>query len=168
MAEPTPAEAPCVLALDLGSRRIGLAVSDRERRIAFPAGVLERRGGARDLEALRALVAEREVGRVVVGLPIHMNGRRGPEAEAATAFARKLADATGLPVDTLDERWTTREAERALREMGRPKAKQRGAVDTVAATILLRTYLARLEGEAARAARPGGGPAGEPEPGRPA
>jgi putative Holliday junction resolvase len=148
-----PDEAPCVLALDLGTKRIGLAVSDRERRIAFPAGVLERRGGRKDLEALRALIAEREVGRVVVGLPVHMSGRRGPEAEAAVAFARSLADATGLPVETLDERWTTVEAERALRAMGRPKAKQKGLVDTVAASILLRTWLERAAGQAAAAAR---------------
>lgn len=134
-----------VLGIDLGSKRIGLAVSDEVGSIAFPAGVLERRGRTRDLTALRTLAQERGVGRVVVGLPIHMNGRHGPEAEAARAFAEDLARETGLPVDTLDERWTSVEAERTLREMGRRPSRQRGDVDAVAATLLLRTYLERLQ-----------------------
>ncbi len=133
-----------VLGLDLGRRRIGLALSDPKGVIALPAGALRRRDLASDLESLRALAVEREVERIVVGLPIHMNGRLGAEAEAAQAFARALAEATGLPVDTLDERWTTLEAERALRATGRKARRRREVVDSVAAAILLRTYLARL------------------------
>jgi len=85
------------------------------------------------------------VERIVVGLPIHMDGRRGPQAQAAQAFADRLARELGLPVDTLDERWTTREAERALRATGRKGKKQRAVVDSVAAALLLRTYLEREE-----------------------
>jgi putative Holliday junction resolvase len=135
----------CVLGLDYGSRRIGLAVSDPEGLFAFPAGALERTGLERDLAALTALIAERGVTRVVVGLPLHLSGRSGPEAEAASAFARALAQAAGLQVDLLDERWTTREAERALRDApGKGSRKRgRGSVDSVAATLLLRTYLER-------------------------
>jgi putative Holliday junction resolvase len=133
-----------VLGIDLGSRRIGLAISDPEERVALPAGTLASRGRAADLAALRALVAERGVRQVVVGLPLHMNGRAGPEAEAARAFAAALARETGLPVETLDERWTTVEAERTLRETGRRGRKRtRGAADTLAATLLLRTFLER-------------------------
>ncbi len=159
-----------VLGVDFGTKRIGLAVSDPDRAFAFPAGILERRGTRRDLDALAAFVVEREIGRIVVGLPLHMDGRRGPEAEAAQAFARQLGEVTGLPVDLLDERWTTVEAERALREArggrrSRAKAggergdavraarrsraksgRRRGGkewVDSAAATILLRTYLAQ-------------------------
>jgi putative Holliday junction resolvase len=139
-----------VLGLDLGRRRIGLALSDPKGVLAFPAGALERRNLASDLEALRSLAAERGVERIVVGLPIHMNGRVGAEAEAALSFARALAGATGLPVDTLDERWTTVEAERALRATGDRSRRRRGVVDSVAAAILLRTYLARLANEAER------------------
>jgi putative Holliday junction resolvase len=166
------------LGVDFGARRIGLAVSDPEAAIAFPAGVLERRGLRRDLEALRALVVERGIERIVVGLPLHMNGSRGPEAEAAEQFAGQLAEATGLPVDLFDERWTTLEAERALRESGTPRRREkarsepqasgdrpgrarpasrgrakshsekrarrrREVVDSVAAALLLRTYLER-------------------------
>jgi putative Holliday junction resolvase len=137
-----------VLGLDLGRRRIGLALSDPKGAIALPAGALQRRDLASDLESLRALVVEREVERIVVGLPIHMNGSRGAEAQAAQSFARALAEATGLPVDTLDERWTTVEAQRALRAAGVKARRQREIVDSVAATILLRTYLARLANRA--------------------
>lgn len=133
-----------VLGIDLGSKRIGLAVSDSEARLAFPAGVLESRGRKRDLAALREMIRERQIVRAVVGVPLHMNGRRGPEAENAIRFAGDLAHTAGIPVDTLDERWTSVEAERILRqsETGSRAIKQRrGAVDEVAAAILLRTYL---------------------------
>ena len=133
-----------VLGVDLGSKRIGLAVSDSEAQLAFPAGVLASRGRKRDLAALRDLIRERQIGRAVVGVPLHMNGRRGPEAENAIRFAADLAKTAGIPVDILDERWTSVEAERSLRESaaGSRAVKQRlGAVDEVAAAILLRTYL---------------------------
>lgn len=137
-----------VLGLDLGSRRIGLALSDVELPIAFPEGVLERKGLAKDLEALRRLAVEREVARIVVGLPIHMSGRRGPEAEAAERFAAALAEATGLPVDLQDERWTTQEAHRALAASGHGARDRRGRVDAVAASLLLRAWLERHRGGA--------------------
>jgi putative Holliday junction resolvase len=136
-----------VLAIDYGERRLGLAVSDEAGALAFPAGALERRGERRDLEALRELAAERGVERFVIGLPLHMDGRAGPEARAAQAFGAALARASGLPVDTYDERWTTREAERSLREqgfVGRRGRRVREHVDSVAATLILRAYLARL------------------------
>ena len=134
------------LGVDFGTRRIGLAVSDASGSIAFPAGTLERRGLRRDLESLCALVKEREVERIVVGLPLHMDGRRGPEAEAAEKFAGQLAQATGLPVEMFDERWTTREAERALAETGRRGKKRRQVVDSVAASLLLRAWLEQRGG----------------------
>jgi putative Holliday junction resolvase len=111
--------------------------------IASPAGTLERRGRRQDLEALCAWIERHGVEQVVVGLPIHMNGRQGPEAQAAREFARALEARAGVTVETLDERWTTREAERALRETGAGRARRRKAVDAVAAAIILRTWLAR-------------------------
>ena len=134
-----------ILGVDYGTHRIGLAVSDSEGRIAFPEGTLQRRGERRDLETLCALVKERDVSGIVVGLPLHMDGRRGPEAEAAEKFAAGLGEATGVPVEMLDERWTTVEAERALRETGRKGRKRREVIDSVAATLLLRTFLERRE-----------------------
>jgi putative Holliday junction resolvase len=138
----------CILGIDLGSKRIGLAVSDREARIAFPAGVLERLGPAKDMARLRAIVAERGICEIVVGLPIHMSGRKGPEARAAGEFARKLTEATGLSVTLQDERWTTREAERTLRELGQRRRAKPGHVDALAATLILSTYLERRRREA--------------------
>jgi putative Holliday junction resolvase len=133
-----------VLGVDLGAKRIGLAVSDAEGRVAFPAGALESRGTARDVAAIAEVVRARGARCVVVGLPIHMSGRRGPEAEAALRFAAALAEKTGVPVETLDERWTSREAERSLQEMGRTSKKRgRGEVDAIAATLLLRSFLER-------------------------
>ena len=153
-----------VLGIDYGSRRIGLAVSDPDRIFAFPAGFLLRQDKERDLASLRRLAEEREVVQIVVGLPIHMNGREGPEARAARAFAEDLRQETGRSVDLLDERWTSREAERALhgeppprkrsaqraaaerssssREASRRRAEP-GDVDAAAAALILRTWLAR-------------------------
>lgn len=139
-----------VLGLDLGTRRIGVALSDPDGVVASPLTTLERCGGARDLDAVGALVREHEVGEIVVGLPLHMDGRRGPEAEAAKRFAAELRGALGVPVGTLDERWTTVEAERALRESGRKGRKRRAVVDAVAASILLRTWLAQRHARAGR------------------
>ena len=137
-----------VLGIDLGSKRIGLAISDELGAIAFPAGVLECRGRRRDIAALRTLIEDRGIARAVVGLPIHMDGRRGPEAEKALAFAQALHTSAGIPVDTLDERWTSQEAERLMQGTGKRRRRvqrQQGVIDELAASILLRTYLARLE-----------------------
>ena len=136
-----------MLGIDLGERRIGLAVSDEDGRIAFPAGSLVRKGRRTDFATLCALVAERGIGRAVVGLPVHMSGRAGPEADAAKRFAAELAAAAKIPVDLLDERWTSIAAERSLAESGRRTVERRGkgVVDEVAATLLLSTYLERLQ-----------------------
>lgn len=145
-----------VLGLDLGAKRIGLAISDPEGRIAFPAGHLDRVGPKKDLAALATLIAERGVGRAVVGLPLHLDGRAGPEAEAARAFAKSLAARAGISVELLDERWTTVAAQRSLRDSGPGTARRRGkgAVDAVAAALLLSTYLDRLHNEAEREEAP--------------
>lgn len=148
-----------VLGLDWGGRRIGTAVSDERGVIAFPLGFVQRSSPKKDLAALKDLIAEHAVERVVVGLPIHMDGRRGPEADEAVKFALELSQATGLEVETLDERWTSLEAERSLRESvtGRGRSRRRekqrrDRVDSTAAAIILRTYLARLN---ARPSDPG-------------
>ena len=133
-----------VLALDYGAKRIGLAVSDAEAEFAFPLAELERRDAARDREALCALAAARGIVQLVVGLPLHMDGRAGPEAAAARSFAEALASATGLPVELMDERWTTQEARRSLRAVQpRRRKRERARVDSAAASLLLRTFLDR-------------------------
>jgi len=139
-----------ILGLDIGSKRIGIAISDAEGSIAFPSGKIDRQGRKKDLEALRALVVERGVERVVVGLPKHLDGREGVEARAAREFAADLSRVTGLPVDTFDERLTTVEAERILRASGRRGRKQREVIDSVAASIILGTYLDKRRNEQVR------------------
>jgi putative Holliday junction resolvase len=131
------------LALDYGTRRIGLAVSDEPGTFAFPAGFLACAGRQRDLKALLALISERSIRRIVVGLPLHLDGRRGEESAAAEEFANAVAEASGLPVEMIDERWTTRAADRALSESRSGRKRRREAVDTTAATLMLRTYLER-------------------------
>jgi putative Holliday junction resolvase len=173
MQEANKKQNSTTLGLDYGSRRIGLALSDPDGVLAFPAGCLERKSPEQDLAALRELVEARGVVQIVVGLPIHMSGREGPEARAARAFAETLRRETGRSVELLDERWTSREAERALRDArplsgraaSRRRAKHgeldagrrgpgtrasrkaversRGEVDAAAATLLLRTWLER-------------------------
>ncbi|HXV36409.1 MAG TPA: Holliday junction resolvase RuvX [Myxococcota bacterium] len=132
-----------ILGVDLGEKRIGLAVSDAAATIAFPAGMVLSQGRARDIALLRELVAERGIVRIVVGLPLHLDGRPSPGSQAAQRFAAALGEATGVPVELLDERWTSRAAERSLRESARGRSRRREAVDEVAATLLLRSYLER-------------------------
>ena len=145
-----------VIGIDLGSKRIGLAISDEEAEFAFPAGIIESRGRKRDIEALRKLIAEKKIGRAVVGLPLHMDGRRGVEVEKAEAFAAALAQAGKIPVDTLDERWTSKEAERLLPHAGKTRGANRrkaGVLDEMAAAIILRTYLAQRSRDEPRSNR---------------
>ncbi len=134
-----------ILGVDLGEKRIGLAISDPEGSIAFPAGFVASHGRKRDLAALHEIVAQRDVARIVVGLPIHLDGRPSPGSEAARRFAAALGELTGLPVDLLDERWTSRAAERSLSESKGGRKRRREVVDSVAATLLLRTYLESQE-----------------------
>jgi putative Holliday junction resolvase len=139
-----------ILGIDLGQKRIGLAITDRDGQFAFPDSVLSSAGPKKDVAAIAQIVAEREIGRVVVGLPKHMDGRMGPEAEAAERFASTLEKAAGVPVETLDERWTSVEAERVLRDRGHDAKRSKQHVDAVAASIILRTYLDVLESRTRR------------------
>jgi len=136
-----------VLGIDYGERRLGLATSDETGTFAFPAGVIERTKIGRDIAALRAAVKERSIERVVIGLPLHLSGREGDSAAAAREFAARIERELGLPVEWIDERFTTVDAERALREQGiagkRGKRKRKQLVDTTAATLLLRAWLDR-------------------------
>jgi len=135
------------MGLDYGERRIGVAMSDPLGVIAQPLETIERNAKRPDawLERIAELVAEYEVEQVVVGLPLHMDGRAGPEAERARDFGKSVEARTGKPVEWLDERWTSIEAERALASTGTSRKKQRGRVDPTAAAILLRTWLERRQ-----------------------
>jgi putative Holliday junction resolvase len=141
-----------VLALDHGAARIGVAVSDPEGIVAQPLPAIRCRGagrGSSPLAAVAELVREYQVECVVVGLPLHMEGQAGEQAREARAFGDRVAQRTGVRVEFLDERWTTREAERALDELGLRGARRRERVDGAAAAILLRTFLERRRAQCA-------------------
>ncbi|MBI4881042.1 MAG: Holliday junction resolvase RuvX [Planctomycetes bacterium] len=131
-----------ILAIDYGRRRIGLAACDPLGITAQPIGAHE--GTPEEaLAAILRLCAERQVERIVVGLPLNMDGSEGEMAREVRGFAAKLAQATRLPVDFSDERLTSWEAEGRLREMGRRRKRKgdKGRVDAMAAAQILRDYL---------------------------
>jgi putative Holliday junction resolvase len=133
-----------VLGLDLGSTRIGVALSDPSATIATPFTVLARgRSRAEDHRAIARLVADEEVGIVVVGLPLSLNGDLGPAARAAAAEAEALATVLPVPVETHDERLTTVAADTALMAAGVRAEARRRVVDKVAAAVMLQSWLDR-------------------------
>lgn len=130
------------LGLDLGSKRIGVAVTDRSGTIASPLLVLQRSSHrVGDHRRIAALVQEEEADVVVVGLPLNMNGTAGPAAQAAVAEAEALATVVGVPVETYDERRTTTTAQAALREFNVRGPARRQVVDKVAAAVMLQGWL---------------------------
>ncbi|HEV8040054.1 MAG TPA: Holliday junction resolvase RuvX [Bryobacteraceae bacterium] len=130
-----------VLALDLGKRRIGLALSDELGITAQGLETLERSNIREDLARLARLASDKNVTLFLMGNPLHMSGREGRQTEYTRDFAERLHTATGLPVEFRDERLTTVEAERVLRQSGISIQKRAKAVDRLAAVILLESYL---------------------------
>ena len=130
------------LGIDLGERRIGVAVSDGEGRLATPLTVIERSGSAKgDHRQIAELVAEYEAEVVVVGLPLSLDGTAGVAARGAESEAEQLKAALDVPVLTHDERLTTVIAERALAESGLSAKARRKRVDMVAASVILQGWL---------------------------
>ncbi|HWB99315.1 MAG TPA: Holliday junction resolvase RuvX [Bryobacteraceae bacterium] len=133
-----------ILALDLGKRRIGLAISDPLRITAQGLPNLVRKNKRSDLAELRRLVEEREVGLILMGNPLNMSGKEGRQSEWVRDFAAALEETTRLPVQLWDERLTTVEASRVLRQSGIGIEKRAAAVDKLSAVILLQSYLDSL------------------------
>ena len=138
-----------VLAVDVGTRRIGVAVSDPTGTVASPLATVPRRTPAEDAKALAALAAEHAVTTLVVGLPVTLAGREGPAAKAVRAWLDELAPLLpGLDLHFADERLSTVAAERALVGGGVRRRARREVVDQIAASVFLQTWLdARREGE---------------------
>ncbi len=130
-----------VLGVDLGAKRLGLALSDPLGFTAQPLAVLSRQGIPGDLEQLAEVVAEHQVQEIVIGLPRHLDGRLGAEAQEALLFAQELRQRLQLPVHTLDERLTTAQAERVLLAADLSRRRRRQVVDKMAAAIILQTFL---------------------------
>jgi len=134
-----------ILALDLGKKRIGLAMSDPLGITAQGLPTLQRTRIREDLAALERLVAEHDVTLILMGNPLHMSGHEGRQVEYTREFADRLAERTGLEIRFWDERLTTVEAERVLRSSGISIEKRARAVDRLAAVILLESYLDSFE-----------------------
>jgi putative holliday junction resolvase len=130
-----------LLGVDYGHVRVGLAISDADRKIAFPFATYECRGREKDAAYFLSVIEEEAIAVLVVGLPVHLDGREGQKAEEARAFGQWLAETTNLPVIFWDERFTTVAAETALWNAGFTHKKRKARRDRVAAQILLQAYL---------------------------
>jgi putative Holliday junction resolvase len=127
-----------VMALDVGERRVGVALSDPSGTLATPHSVIQRRSKAKDFATVARLVTELDVERMVVGLPLTLNGEMGPQARRVTRYAQALARMLDVPVEFHDERYSTVTADALLVESGR---KRRVPIDAAAAAVILQDYL---------------------------
>jgi putative holliday junction resolvase len=139
---------PRYLAIDLGAKRIGIAVSDELGLTAQPVLTLETRRNTRDnLRSIARLARRFSVAAIVIGNPLHLSGDQSPRAAKTQAFAADLGVLTGLPIHLWDERLTTREAHQILYEAGRPREQHKAVVDQVAATLILQSFLDEKRGQ---------------------
>ena len=134
-----------LIGLDLGTKTIGVAASDPERRVAAPVETIARKRFTEDAQRLIALAAERRAAGFVLGLPINMDGTEGARAQSTRAFARNLAKLTALPIALWDERLSTAAVERALIAANVSRARRKAVIDQHAATYILQGALDRLE-----------------------
>ena len=137
-------EGRAIAGLDLGTKTIGVAVSDLRRGIATPVLTLRRVKFTTDAAALAALVAERRIAGLILGLPLNMDGSEGPRAQATRAFARNLVRVVPLPIGFWDERLSTVAAERALLEADTSRKRRSEVIDHVAAGYILQGVLDRM------------------------
>ena len=132
-----------ILGLDVGERRIGIAISTPEGGLAVPLRVLERSEESADLRAIVELARAEDATTIVIGHPISLDGSRGAQARSVEAFARRLAETGSLAVELADERSTSAEAKRSRNQSSRSQRARRAPVDDLAAAIILQAYLDR-------------------------
>ena len=135
-----------LLGLDLGTQTIGTAFCDAGWRFASPGKTLKRGKFGADRQELAALVAERGIRGVVIGLPLNMDGSEGPRSQSSRAYARNVAEALGLPVLLWDERWSTTSAESALIAQDMSRAKRATRIDSAASAVILQAAIDALAG----------------------
>jgi putative Holliday junction resolvase len=139
-----------LLGLDLGAKRIGIALSDETRVIASPLQTIKRQKLTKDADAIETLIAKHSVVGIALGLPRHLDGREGPRCQSTRAFARNLRRTITLPIVLWDERLTTVAAERALLEVDETRSRRAKIIDQVAATLILQMVLDGLVGVTTR------------------
>jgi putative Holliday junction resolvase len=130
-----------ILGIDFGEKRLGLALSDESHTLASPLAVYERKDLPEDIKFLSKLVAQHKITEIVLGLPINMNGSLGEKAQQVLEFKRLLEEHLKIAVSTFDERLTTAEAERAMREADLSRRKRKQRRDALAAVLILQGYL---------------------------
>lgn len=130
-----------ILALDVGDRRIGVAVSDELGITAQGIGVIENKHNGKDIESILELISEYNASKIVIGMPKNMNGTTGPRGEITKKYADKLRKSTDVAIDFWDERLTTVVAEKALIEADVSRKKRKGVIDKLAAVLILQNYL---------------------------
>jgi putative Holliday junction resolvase len=130
-----------IAALDLGRRRIGVAVTDAASMGAHPVGIVERRALKHDLDAIAAMLRDRQVSTIVVGLPLNMDGSEGPSASGARKFAERLAASLGVTVEMFDERLSSFEARERLTDMPARKGTRKTGLDALAAVVILEGWM---------------------------
>lgn len=135
-----------LIGIDLGSKTIGVAISDIERRLASPLKTLPRGAFAKDAQSLTAIFFEFDIAGIVLGLPLDLDGRDNPRAQSTRAFARNLSTRTSLPIVLWDERFSTAVVTRSLIENDVSRARRAQIVDKMAAAYILQGALDRLEG----------------------
>jgi putative Holliday junction resolvase len=161
-----PGHPPRVVALDLGKARVGVAISDELGLLAHPRPALDGRDRKTLLATLVEMAKDEGVTRFLVGLPLSMSGEHGIKAAQAEAFAAELARAAGVPVELLDERWTTVQAARQLRDSGVDARAGKARIDGVAAAVMLQSWLDARRGDAGPAPLPDLPPPPAPPRGR--
>lgn len=137
-------ERGALIGLDLGSKTIGVAASDPDRRVAAPVETIARKRFGLDAQRILALAAERRAAGIVLGLPINMDGSEGPRAQSTRAFARNLSRLTELPIALWDERLSTAAVERALIAADASRTRRKAVIDQHAASYILQGALDRL------------------------
>lgn len=133
-----------IASIDFGLKRIGLALSDQQRRIALPLTVVE--GGKKAVQNVRAALPLKEISLIVIGMPLELSGKKGPMAELVEQFAKQLHDALQIPIHFIDERLSSKLADAHLKEFSFNGKQRREKIDMVAATLILQTYLDQYHG----------------------
>lgn len=136
-----------IAGIDYGTVRVGIATADLRQAITSPYETYQRRGEEADRKRFQRLVQEEQITRFIVGLPVHLDGRESQKSTEARRFGQWLAEATGVPVEFFDERFTTHEAERYLAAAQLSKKKRKARLDKLAAQIMLTAYLESLAGD---------------------
>lgn len=129
------------LGIDFGQKRVGVAISDEEHIISFPLGVVPNSGPRPVVAEISRLVKERAVSRIIVGLPLNLDGSRGAAAQGVEKFAGQLKEQLNVPVELWDERLTSKAAERAMIAGGLSRARRKQSIDQATAQIILQSYL---------------------------